>query len=687
MNRYINILIFFAVVMFFIPSAIAQNITVTDFQLDQTDLTAMQEGTKVLDPNGDKCAVIKIETPVDGFTFNVGSLGVMKTTRVGSEIWVYVPYGVKKLTLSHQKIGMLDSWPIPCSIEKGRTYKMKITTANVRTIIEEAVTSQYLVFQVQPPTAVVELNGEMLDIASDGTAQKYLPFGTYNYTVQAANYHPESGTVTINDPNNPHVKNISLKPAFGWIEVTANNTLTGAAVYVDNQLIGKVPVKSGSLASGQHTVRISRSMYSPYSQQVTVSDNQTTNLSPVLASDFANLTLTVHGNAEIWVNGEKKGSGTWSGALGSGDYRVETKLANHRTATRNLSITPSQNGQTINLDAPEPIYGKINVSVMPSLADIYLDGVKVGQTPRVLQNILIGQHSVRVSKTGFGDYNTTVNVQEAQTSDVTAKLSDATNVTLTFNPRNASLTIDGQSYSTTQSTYSLSFGTHTIAMSAEGYKPYSDTIEVTESGSNTFNLKMESKTDSRAVDLGLSVKWASMNIGANSPEDYGDYYTWGETATKSKYDWSTLKYCNDNKGRKFSKYNQGNGTTGTIDNKTTLDPEDDVAHVKWGGNWRMPTKDEFEELEEKCTWKWTTQSGKNGYLVTSKINGNSIFLPAAGYRYYSSLSGAGSRGYYWSSSLDESGSNYARYLYFYSSYHSTYSNYRFYGRSVRPVTE
>ena len=184
------------------------------------------------------------------------------------------------------------------------------------------------------------------------------------------------------------------------------------------------------------------------------------------------------------------------------------------------------------------------------------------------------------------------------------------------------------------------------------------------------------------VDLGLSVKWATCNMGASSPEEYGDHYAWGETETESTYDWNTYKWCKGSKNT-LTKYCT-DSDYGTVDNKTVLDPEDDVAHVKWGGNWRMPTDAEIKELRENCIWKWTTQNGKNGYKVTSKKNGNSIFLPAAGCRSDSSLSDAGSGGYYWSSSLISSYPYYAYYVYFDSSYVNRYY-YRYYGLSVRPV--
>lgn len=150
------------------------------------------------------------------------------------------------------------------------------------------------------------------------------------------------------------------------------------------------------------------------------------------------------------------------------------------------------------------------------------------------------------------------------------------------------------------------------------------------------------------VDLGLSVKWATCNIGAFTPEDSGYYYAWGETETKSIYDWSTYKWCDGTST--LTKY-CATTSNGFVDNKTTLDLEDDVARVKWQSTWRMPTESEIDELKNKCTWTWITQNGVNGYKVTSRMNKNSIFFPAAGSRGETSLKENGTHGYYWSSTL------------------------------------
>lgn len=169
------------------------------------------------------------------------------------------------------------------------------------------------------------------------------------------------------------------------------------------------------------------------------------------------------------------------------------------------------------------------------------------------------------------------------------------------------------------------------------------------------------------VDLGLSVKWATCNVGAQSPEDYGEYYAWGETTAKTIYTLKGYRFRASGDApynAKFSKYDTDD-KLGPF-NKKVLEPADDVANVKWGGNWRMPTKEEIEELNWNCDWVWTTLNGVNGIKITSKVEGytdRSIFLPAAGYWTDSRQLFAGESGEYWSGTKSMSEAS-AHHLYF-----------------------
>ena len=187
------------------------------------------------------------------------------------------------------------------------------------------------------------------------------------------------------------------------------------------------------------------------------------------------------------------------------------------------------------------------------------------------------------------------------------------------------------------------------------------------------------------VDLGLpsGLLWATCNVGADSPEDYGDYFAWGETQPKNVYDWSTYtcgdsddltKYCND------SDY----GCNGYTDNLTILQAGDDAATAKWDSGWRTPTHEEWNELFSHCTSVWTTQNGVNGQHFTGP-NGNTLFLPAAGCRWGGNLTDAGDLGYYWSSSLFTDHPDSAWGSLFGLGISGMGSNYRDRGLSVRAV--
>ena len=191
------------------------------------------------------------------------------------------------------------------------------------------------------------------------------------------------------------------------------------------------------------------------------------------------------------------------------------------------------------------------------------------------------------------------------------------------------------------------------------------------------------------IDLGLSVKWATCNIGGNSPEDCGVFFAWGEVEPKSKYDWNTYKHSNFHKLTKYcTKITAGNNNF--TDNKTSLEFSDDAAYVNLGCNWRMPTLDEFYELKTQCTWTWISYNGVNGYKVIGP-NGTSIFLPASGYiaeidrNVTVNVNINGEFGGYWTNSLSTHDPHSAFALFFSINNIILSEEYRCYGKPIRPV--
>lgn len=201
-------------------------------------------------------------------------------------------------------------------------------------------------------------------------------------------------------------------------------------------------------------------------------------------------------------------------------------------------------------------------------------------------------------------------------------------------------------------------------------------------GQGTEN-KTKPADEVEAVDLGLSVKWANMNVGAKKASGYGTYYAWGETKSKEYYSWNTYIWSKGD-SQILTKYS-------TTDRRIQLAPSDDAAHTNWGGEWRMPTVDEFEELmnPDKCTWEWTAQDGVNGYKVTGKKTGNSIFLPITGFRFYADTPFRAINGVYWTSTLYTPNPNKAWCLEFNVTdvkvHFGNLSSNRFSGRCIRAV--
>lgn len=311
--------------------------------------------------------------------------------------------------------------------------------------------------------------------------------------------------------------------------------------------------------------------------------------------------------------------------------------------------------------------------------------IEIAQQNGSLKHTITVNQAGRIAVTSveLNQTNLTLKPEETATLVATVNPDNATDKTVTWTSSDASIaTVDE-----TGKVTAIKDGTATITARA-GEKSATCTVTV--------------KTPvyvGNAVDLGITItrsdgttynlQWADCNLGTDKPEEFGDYYAWGETETKDIYTWETYKFRtsgDSSRNVKLSKYNTSS-SYGPVDNKTVLDPEDDVAHVKLGGKWRMPTKAEQDALRTQCTWTWTTKNGVKGYEVKSKVNSNSIFLPAAGRWDGTPLYGAGALGDYWSSSVNTNYPHGASHISF-DSYFVNWSNYsRCRGFTVRPVTD
>ena len=371
---------------------------------------------------------------------------------------------------------------------------------------QELAKPQYVIFHIEPKNATLFINGKEYHLNSHGELEALkLHNGSYQYSVQAQNYHTKEGTFIVNGQKVDQT--IHLDPAFGWLKINDNETLRGATVHINGYKIGTAPITSNKIPSGKHTVRITKDMYKTYQEEVVISDNKTLEISPKLIADYASVTITSSENTDIYINGQSKGKAPWKGDLASGVYTFEARKDGHRPSEISVDINPDQTGKKYEIPAPKPIYGTIDVQSTPS-ADVYIDNVKIGQTP-LEENVIIGSHQVSIRKEGYNNYNTTVTIAEGTTENIKATLQERKTQSQTSHSSNTNTNgsrvysvrypvsdpnawvwvyVDGALVGSTRRAVSIPDGTHNLIVEVDGYKYYGKRMTINHSTSSVIDL-------------------------------------------------------------------------------------------------------------------------------------------------------------------------------------------------------
>lgn len=423
MFRYRVVLAVFLIGLGLCPGVLsAQNISVKSFRLLETDLTANTAGTMKRDQNNEVSALIKVVTTETGFAFDGGMLGIVGTEQRTGEIWVYVPQKSRKITLSHQKLGVLRDYYYPVPVEAGRTYEMVLTTGKVTTIVQESAGGQYLVMTVTPANAEVSIDDVPVEVA-DGVVSTLLKYGRHTYRVSAALHEPTMGQFEIG--NAKKELSVALQPAYGVLRVDSNPS--GAEVYIDGdyQPAGTTPFTSKWLSPGKHTLQFKMPVYKTRTMVVVVPGNGTTqSVEAVLQPNFAEVSVSAPGDAEIYINNELKGVGRWSGRLNAGLYTVEARKTSHYSSSRSVEVAAGDK-RTVTLSAPAPRYGSLNISTRPIGATVSVDGTALtGTTPNIYADILIGEHTLTVAKPGYVEAEQRITVEEGKVLPVSITLTE-----------------------------------------------------------------------------------------------------------------------------------------------------------------------------------------------------------------------------------------------------------------------
>ena len=553
----------------------AQTINVKSFRMLDNDLTANTNGTYELDQNGEKAALIKVVTNQTGFSFDCGSLGVVKTMQKPSEIWVYVPRGVRRITISHPTLGVLRDYDFPVSVEGARTYEMVLTTDQVETIVKHDVGGQYLIMNVSPPSAIVNIDGVEVPV-EDGVVTKLITYGKHNYSVSDPYYKEELGV--INMGKEKQTLNVSLTPNYGllFISTTPDH---GASVYIDDNLspAGTTPFQTSKLRKGNHNLRIKLALYETKDTTINVADGKSDVVIP-MSPLYGTVEVTAPGGCHIYINDEDKGSNLFKGRLTEGLYKIEARKDSYRPYETSMQIHKGET-KSVSLSAPTPIYGILNVNSRPVGANVFVDGKLRGTTPLILNDVLIGERKVTISKDGFETIIKSPNVVEDQKSDIIVALQSIRNkskVTFSCNVHIDSLKVDGIPAKLDGVNY-LTSGTHKISFVIDGHE-ITDNIIVPKV-SKHFNLIMSGEINNGTHNKKISSSSYSKDFKIKDPKVENKVFESVEEMPSFPGGMSALmKYLADNV--KYPVDAQENGLQGRVVVSFVVERDGSITNVQ-----------------------------------------------------------------------------------------------------------
>lgn len=454
MKRLIAI---FSIIALAAVAAVAQTMSVAGFEERPMDMDA-RVTHPVTDPNGQTCALIKVETTQTGFGFDTGVIQVVKTEQKIGEVWVYVQPRVKKITIMHQDYEPVRDYYFPTgALKEATVYLLKLRTAGAP--VQAASTQQrsgFLIINSEPQGAEVWLNNESTGEVTP--FRRKLAIGDeVPYRLSLPLYHDEAGMVTVDQPRKE--LQFALRPAFGSVMVTS--TPSGALVFLDEKQVGQTPMTLDRIASGSHSLRLQAPQYAVERRNVSVADGQTANVAVTLAARFAEITVQAPQGAVVTVDGDRKGSGTLSWRQSEGLCDIVVSMAGHRDARRQLEVVAGR-AQTVQL-TPQPIYGSASVDSDLMDAEIWIDGKQYGVTPNVVERLLVGSHTLVLKKSGYADLQQQFSVEEGKEASLSVKLPAGRSVQFTSEKPGMQIIVDGKKLGTTPLTAVVGIGHHSVS--------------------------------------------------------------------------------------------------------------------------------------------------------------------------------------------------------------------------------
>lgn len=390
------------------------------------------------------------------------------------ETWVYVTAkAVTFLRIKHPDFGVTEFYP-PMEIEANQCYEMVLQYVPIVPASGPVKPqNNFVTIVADQPNAAIYIDDEYI---GDKEGFKSLPIGsTHTWKIECELFHTESGSISI-DSEEAIVIEKTLRPAYGFLNVDSKPE-SNAVVYINNKRMGETPYSSDRLASGTYKVRVMKEMFKTTEDTFVVTDGQTTNAVLDMSANFVTLTLNTDADSDIYVDEQFKAKGQWSGRLSEGTHFIEVKKDKHRTVSKNVNLTLGKN-ETIMMDSPEPIYGFLEISSSPIRADIYIDDKHYGQTPKVISDIIIGTHELKLQKQGCATLTKTITIKEGETTALNETLSTGKEVSISTGQSGDKIYVDGNHVGTSPLTTNISFGKHEVK-ATRGNQTTTKTVDVT----------------------------------------------------------------------------------------------------------------------------------------------------------------------------------------------------------------
>ncbi len=575
-----------------------------------------------LDDNNLPFAVIKVRTENINekerkrlsFSGNMGTF--INLEYKDGEVWVYLTAQYADyLKISHPDFSSIE-FTIPFDLKPKKGYEM--TLVNKTGMVPEVDIYNYLVVSADQPNAAVYIDDVF---EGEQFAQKSFMAGEkHRWRIECELYHTESGEAVIPEKEGENVTvEKKLRPAFGYLNVTSSPE-SGAIVYIDGKKVGVTPFTTDKLASGEHKVRVMKEMYSAVEKTFTVTDGNTTQAPMTMSANFVNVTVTTDSESDIYVDNELKGKGSWKGRLSDGNHAFEARKASHRNSVENIKLILGKN-ENIVIPNPTPIYGTIDISTNPIGADIIIDGKNFGTTPRVLANVLIGTHELRLEKTGCTPVAKNITLDEKNKLTISEKLQTGREIAISTDKSGDQIYVDGNYLGTSPVTTTLSFGEHNVKAVRDG-KETSKKITVAQSGGTT-SVQLAFSDNRTFTVNGISfemvaVKGGTFTMGGTSEQGndaesdekpthsvtLSDYYIGKFEVTQEL--WQAVMGNNPSYFK---------GTNLPVEQVSWNDIQDFIRKLnkKTGTNFRLPTEAE---------WEYAARGGNksNGYKYSGSNN-------------------------------------------------------------------